>query len=101
MVDAWVVTNVDGRRKGRMNGRRDRKPDPPKAGWTKMENEGKHPEDADETANCVDLDQALLFVQTYVQWTFSGSNNDGSLTITVSNSFLHPLDKNPIAADLG
>ena len=28
-------------------------------------------------------------------------NTDGSFTTAVSNSFLSPLEKNPIAADLG
>ena len=32
---------------------------------------------------------------------FSGSNTDGSFTTAVLNSFLSPLEKNPIAADLG
>ena len=31
---------------------------------------------------------------------FNGSNTDGSFTTAVSNSFLSPLEKNPIAADL-
>ena len=32
---------------------------------------------------------------------FSGSNTDGSFTMPVLNSSLSPLEKNPIAADLG
>ena len=40
-------------------------------------------------------------MQKYIQKNFSGSNPDGSFTLAVSNSFLSPLEKNPIAADLG
>ena len=36
-----------------------------------------------------------------VQWNFSGSNTDGSFTMAVSNSFLSPLEKKPVAADMG
>ena len=36
-----------------------------------------------------------------VQRNFKGSNTDGSFTTAVSNSFLGPLEKNPIVADLG
>ena len=32
---------------------------------------------------------------------FNGSNTDGLFTAALSNSFLSPLEKNPIAADLG
>ena len=32
---------------------------------------------------------------------FSGSNTNGSFTKAVLNSVLSPLEKNPIAADLG
>ena len=30
----------------------------------------------------------------------SGSNTDGSITMAISNSFLSPLEKNSIAADI-
>ena len=36
-----------------------------------------------------------------VRWNFSGSNTDGSFISAVSNSFFSPLEKNPLAADLG
>ena len=36
-----------------------------------------------------------------IQKTFSGSNTDGLFTTAISNSFLSPLEKNLIAADLG
>ena len=36
-----------------------------------------------------------------LQQTFSGSNTDCSFTMAISNSFLSPLEKNSIAADLG
>ena len=36
-----------------------------------------------------------------LQWTFSGTNTDGSFTTAVSNSYLSPLEQNLIAADLG
>ena len=35
------------------------------------------------------------------QKKFSGSNTDGSFTTAVSNSFLSPLEQEPIEADLG
>ena len=34
------------------------------------------------------------------QKNFNGSNTDGLFTMSVSNSFLSPLEKNPIAADI-
>ena len=45
----------------------------------------------------------ILFSWTkiHVQSNFSGSNTDGSFTTAVSNSFLRPLEQNPIAANLG
>ena len=36
-----------------------------------------------------------------IQQNFDRSNTDGSFTTAVSNSFLSPLEKNLIAADLG
>ena len=36
-----------------------------------------------------------------VQKNFNGSNTDGSFTTAVWSSFLSPLEKKPIAADLG
>ena len=36
-----------------------------------------------------------------LQENFNGPNSDDSLTRAVSNSFWSPLEKNPIAADLG
>ena len=36
-----------------------------------------------------------------IQQNFSGSKTDGSFTTAVSNSFLTPLKKNPIAVDMG
>ena len=40
-------------------------------------------------------------INTNMQQTVSGSNTDGSYTRAISNLFLSPLEKNPIAADLG
>ena len=36
-----------------------------------------------------------------IQQNFNGSNIDGSFTMDVLNLFSSPLEKNPIAADLG
>ena len=35
-----------------------------------------------------------------IQQNFNGSNTDGSFTTAVSNSFLSPLERDPIAADI-
>ena len=50
---------------------------------------------------------ATVAVYSFVfgQWIhctvdFSGLNTDGSFPMVVSNSFLSPLENNPIAADL-
>ena len=45
--------------------------------------------------------RAILDRVSKIQYNFSGTNTDGSLTTAVSNSFLSPLEKNLIAADLG
>ena len=45
--------------------------------------------------------QWLEHLWVHVQSNFNGSNADGSFTTAVSNSFLSPLENNPIAADFG
>ena len=43
---------------------------------------------------------SIIVYMTYSR-TSNGSNTDGPFTMAVSKSFLSPLEKNPIAADLG
>ena len=43
---------------------------------------------------------AIFFPQCFQRENFSGSNTDVLFSTPVSNSFLSPSDKNPIAADL-
>ena len=53
--------------------------------------------DTDGMANSKDPDQSLTIVRSDVsfpiQYTFSGSNTDGSFTTAISNLFLSPLEK--------